>query len=362
MNALEAQAGRALREIVRQTQTAGVPRRAVLLHMDRMPAALAKPHHHRLARAALAGLSERDHAQSFELSRGRLAIVWRPRGAEEIEGAMAGLDVLLGDLPQGGTVPLGQLLSIYDLPGQAAWLLDGLADLETQLDHAVDPALGLDVPLLIRLEETLTQADLSQFVRARPVIDIEGAAPRLAWEERAIGIVEMAATLCPGRHLQEGSWLFRRLSRSIERRVLAMLTAPRELAGARPFSMAISVSSILSAAFLAFDAALPAGLRGKVVLELEEPDILADTLSFCFARNYASARGYKLLLRAGAGLLDLRAAGLDYAEVTLSAEVAADPSRLPERGMLVLGGVDDAAQMVWARGHGCTRLKGAVLA
>ncbi len=361
MTATEAQAARALRDIVRQTRTSGVSRRAVLLHMDRMPPAIARPHHHRLARAALLGLTERDHAQSFELSRGRLAIVWRPRGGEEIGSAMAGLDVLLRDLPQGSAVPLGQLISVYDLPGHAAWLLDELAEMEAGAAQAADPALGLDAPLLIRLEESLAQADLAPLIRARPVIDIEGASPKLAWEERTIGVAEMAASLCPGRHLQEATWLFRRLSRSIERRMLALLTAPRELAGARPFSLLMSVSSILSAAFLAFDAALPAGLRGKIVLRLEEADILADTMSFSFARNYAAARGYRLALRAEAGLLDARAAGLDYAEIALSEEVAADPARLPDRAMLVLGGVDDAAQMAWARAHGCRRLKGAIL-
>ena len=363
MNAAEAQAARALREVVRQTQAAGVARRALVLHMDRLPPQLARPHHQRLARQAVAALAGHDHAQSFELSRGRLVVVWRGQRAEEVGTAMAALTVMLTDMPQVGTVPLGQVISLYDLPGQAPWLLDALIEADGNGAAARDPALGLDPALLARLEETLAKADLSQFLRWRPVIDISGAAPRLAWEERAICVPDLAACLCPGRHLDEGSWLFRRLARSIERRLLALMTGPGELAGGRAFSLCISVSAILSAAFLAFDAALPASLRGKVVLRLEEADILADTMSFCFARNYALTRGYKLLARsAGPSLLDHAHAALDYTELSLNAETLARPELLPAAEKLVLSGVDDAAQMAWAKAQGCQRIKGAVLA
>ena len=363
MNAAEAQAGRGLRDLVRQTQAAGVARRAVLLHMDRLPAALAKPHHQRLARNAVADLSLRDHAQSFELSRGRLAIIWRSKGQEEITSAMGALEHLLADLPQTAAVPLGHLVSVFDLPDQAPWLLDALAEPEGQAAPSPDPALGLDASLLSRLEEALAQADLSPFLRRRPVMDIAAATPSLAWEDRRISIADMAASLCPGRHLAEGTWLFRRLSRSIDRRMLALMTGPRDLTGSRSFSLRICVSSILSAHFLAFDAALPAALRGKIILRLEEADILADTMSFSFARNYAATRGYKLLARAGGlGLLDHAAAALDYTEVTLSPAIQANPALLPDRARLVLSGVDDGAQMAWARAHGCSRIRGAVLA
>ena len=345
MTPAEAQAMRGLRDLVRQTQTAGVARRAALLHMDRLPPSLAKPHHQRLARRAVEKLADRDHAQSFELSRGRLAIVWRSKGQDEIAAPMAALEHLLSDLPPGTGLPLGQLLSVHDLPAQAPWLLDALAEPCAPGAAARDPTAGLDPSLLTRLEESLTQADIGQFLRTRPVIDIAQAAPSLAWEERAVCVADMAACLCPGRHLTEGTWLFRRLARSIERRMLALMTGPREQATSRPFSIGLSVVSILSAAFLAFDAALPAAQRGKVVLRLEEADVLADTMSFSFARNYALTRGYKLLMAAtGLTLLDHRAAAVDYTEVKLTADLQANPHRLPDRAHLVLSGIDDPSQ------------------
>jgi hypothetical protein len=365
---------RALRDLVRQTVLSNVGRRAALLHMDRLPQPLARPHHQRLARNALSGLADRDHAQSFELPRGRLAIVWRSRGREEVEGPMAALAHLLADLPQGQAVPVGQLMSVFDLPAQAPWLLDAIAEPElgagsgsgsgsgagagagtTEPD---DTEPGLDMPLLARLEEILLQADLSAFLRWRPVLDIERSPPVLAWEERFIAVTELAQCLCPGRRIAVEGWLGRRLSRSIERRLLTTLTGPRELAGNRPFSLAVSVANILSPAFLAFDAALPAALRGRVVLSLDATDLLADAGPAQFARDFAQSRGYRLSLRDfSPGLLDAEGAGMDYLETPLTPALRSDPSCLPDRSRLILTRLDDAADLGWARAQGCRLVK-----
>jgi hypothetical protein len=353
------QAARALRDLVRQTMVSGTPRRAALLHMDQLPPSLGRPHHQRLARNVLSLLAERDHAQSFQLSRGRLAIVWRSRGPEEIEHAMAALEHLMADLPQGQAVPLGQLMSVFDLPDQAPWLLDMIVEANDGARDGAESGLGLDATLLTRLEDALVQADISPFLRSRPVMDVQDATPVLAWEDRTISITDLAGCLCPGRHVQDGTWLFRRLSRSVDRRLLHMITGPRELDARRPFSLAISVASILSPAFLAFDSGLKLGLRGRIVLKLEAADILADAASFTFARNFAHARQYRLMLRnAGAGLLDHEAAGLDLLEMRLTPDVLAHPDQLPDRSKLVLTGVDDAVQLDWARANGCHLVKG----
>ena len=357
MSTVQDHAVTALRGLVQQTVLAGASRRAALLHMDRMPPLLTKPHHQRLARTALSSLSDRDHAQTFELPRGRLAIVWRSRGPDDVTPSMQALELLLADLPNGQAVPLGQLISLFDLPDQAPWLLDNLD--EPPAPAAAHAQPGLDLPLLAQLEDILVHADLSPFLRWRPVMDLTRAGAAVAWEERSISLPDFVQTLCPGRTLEEGTWLFRRLARSIDRRVLALITGPRDLSGSRPFSLNIGVATILSPAFVAFDAALPAGLRGRVVLCLDPADILADAASTSFARNFAHARAYRLLLRDGQpGLLDAAAAGLDYQEVALTPEVMAAPARLPARERLVLSHVDDAAHLAWARAQGCLLARG----
>ena len=355
--AAQAAAARALRDLVRQTALAGVGRRAALLHLDRLPASLSRPHHHRLARTALASLAERDHAQSFELPLGRLAIVWRSRGPEEMEAPMAALQLLLADTPQGQDVRLGHVLSLFDLPDQASWLLDTLAERGESLQPSDLP--GLDATLLARLEDGLAQSDITQFLRWHPVLNIGGSSSRLAWEERCLSWPHLAAHLCPGRNPADGSWLARRLAAFVNGRIMAAMTGPRELPGARPFALDVSVAGILSPVFLAFDAALPASQRGSVVLCLDVADILADAASFRFARDFAQAKSYRLLLRdAAPGLLNPQEAGFDYLEMRLDPRLEANPEQLPDRARLVLDGVNDATSLTWARAQGCVLVKG----
>jgi hypothetical protein len=350
----------ALRDLVRQTVLAGASRRAALLHIDRLPQALARPHHHRLARGALDGLANRDHAQSFDLPHGRLAIIWRSRGPEDIADVMAGLEHLLADLPPGQAVPMGQLISVFDLPDQAPWLLDTLAE-------PANPAMpeegdALDPALLARLEENLLQADLSPFLRRRAVMRLGRPGPSLAWEDRFIAVPELVDCLCPGRHVPDSAWLAHRLARSIDRRALALLTGPRDLSGSKPLSLSLCVASLVSPAFLAFDAALPAALRGHVVLRLVAADILSDATSFGFARDFAHTRGYELLLRDTGtgpdGWLDASAAGLDYIEMRVTPALLAGQAALPDPSRLVLTCVDDAAALAWAVARQAVLVKG----
>jgi hypothetical protein len=321
-----------LRTLLADTARAGAQRRALLLHADRMPPELARGHHQRLARDALAGLARAERAQQFELSRGRLAIVWRSRGDQELDQAMAALDHLLADLPAAHIVPRGQIVSVYDLPDQGEWLLDELADPPVPAPGAAQPARPLDPAFLARLEMALAKADLSPFMRCRKVWRLSGDSASLAWEERYVAAKELAAGLCPDRRIKADAWLFDRLTRSFDQRLLTLLCGPRDLHAGQPFALHMHIASILSPGFLRFDAALPSSLRGAVILGLTAADILSDPGAYWFAAQFARSRGYRLLLRhatpALLSLLDVGAAALDYVQVKLSPEIEADPNSL----------------------------------
>jgi hypothetical protein len=351
----------ALRELVHRAELAGTPRRALLLHTDRLPPALAKPHHQRLARAAVAGLGMADRAQPFELSRGRVAIVWRHRGGQELETALAALDHLLADLPPEQAVPPGQLVSLYDLPEQGAWLLDELTEPEAATTHGAEgPGVPLNTQVLGQLEAMLMQADISRFLRWRAVLRIADTPPTSAWEERYVAAHDIAAALCPEHRIKADPWLFLRLTRTFDRRMLALLSTPQELRGSRALGLHMNVATILAPDFLRFDAALPTTLRGAVTLYLLATDILADPASFAFARTFARARGYRLLLRnatpALLQLFDLAAGEFDFVQVALTPELQADPSTLrallPPKVTPMLTGADTNAALAWARSHG----------
>ena len=355
-----------LRALLGQAELAGAQRRALLLHTDRLPPDLARAHHQRLARATLAGLEQADRAQIFELSRNRVAIVWRSRGGPELDHAMAALDHLLADLPPAQAVPRGQLVTVYDLPDQGAWLLDELDESDTASRGASQPARPLDPAFLARLESGLAQADLSPFMRWRTVLLLVAAAPATAWQERYVAARALAASLCPDRRIKSDPWLFHRLTRSFDRRLLTLLCGPRELKPGTPFALHLHVASILSPEFLRFDSALPSSLRGAVILYLTAADILSDPGAYAFAAQFARGRGYRLLLRRAStallSLLDVGAAGLDYVNVPLTQAIQADPGSLrilvPETARVVLSDADTPAARGWAQREGFDLVQG----
>ncbi|MEJ0045040.1 MAG: hypothetical protein WDN04_01970, partial [Rhodospirillales bacterium] len=356
-----------LRDLVRRTEVAGAQRRAVLLHTDLLPPSLAKAHHVRLARSALDSLAQADRAQQFELSRGRLAIVWRNRDGPELALAMGAIDHLLADLPAEQAVAPGQLVSLFDLPEQAPWLLDELIERPAALpDGTLEPTRVPDAAMMARLEQALMQADISRFMRWRPVLHVTGPSPTPAWEERYVAARDVAASLCPGYRIKADPWLFHRLTRSFDRRMLALNSFSQAWAPTGPFALHLNVASILSPEFLRFDAALPGTLRGGVTLNLLAADILADPASFTFARNFARTRGYRLLLRAACpallAVLDLAAAELDYVQVAITPTLKAEPDRLrellPRATMAVLTGLDPDSGPNWARTNGFSLVRG----
>jgi hypothetical protein len=363
----------ALRDLLRQTEISGAHRRAVLLHADRLPPYLAKPHHLRLAREALHSLTEADRAQMFELSLGRIAIVWRTRGGGELEQAKAALSHLLSGQPSGQSPALGDLLTQYDLPDQAISLLDEMAEpLRTHRGPRPD-ARPLDLKALARLESLLSQADLARFMRWRGIMRLPEvwprprharadtlAAPELAWEERYFAVYDLTASICPDRDLKAEPWLFRRLTRTLDRRMLAIMSGVRDDHGSGAFAVYMNVATILSADFLRFDDALHPNMRGKVALNLRADDILEDPSAYSFARNFTQARGYPVRL-AGAtrtllDCIDVAAIGVDSVHLALRPDIQADPAAVrrlvPAPTDLVITSLDRPSEIDWAHRHG----------
>ncbi len=349
-----------------QCQQAGIHRRAALLHLDRLPPSLAKPHHRRLAREAVAGLAHADRARSFHLPHGRVVIVWRGGDGAEIAGARAALEHLLAGQPDGNPSSAGELLTLYDLPDQAQCLLDEIAR-----NHAAraPPAIGrkLELAELAGLEMRLAQTDMASLTRWRPVMQLGDASPTIAWEERTVAVDEVAESLCPGVDLRAEPWLYRRLTRILDRRMLAMLTGPRELRGTGAFALQLNTETILSPEFLRLDEALPLSLRGQIILDMDGVDILSDVASFDFARRFAQARGYRIALAGAAlsllSLLDLKR--LDFDLVHLACPpVGTQATPWPQVGprtRFVATGLDRTTQVDWAIRQGFRLGRGAAL-
>jgi hypothetical protein len=294
----------ALRGLVRDCAASGVERRVLLLCTDLLPQWLTQPHHLRLMRDALDPLLSAERARLHDLPTGRLAVSWRGLAPALLQRSLDALEHLLG---AGciGPAAARSLVRLFDLPHDGGELLAAAGHedhAEAARPHwravpAASPRVPLDAATLAAMERHLAAADMTRFARREPVHWLDGGQVRLAWERRTLSIAELADTLAPGCDIQADAWLFRRLTRVLDSRMLALLSAPFELRGAGPFSLNLNVGSILGPEFLRFDSVLPGGLRGQVVLEMQPADVLADPAAFAFARGFAHARGYRLLLR-----------------------------------------------------------------
>ena len=363
-----------LASLIRDTQSASVERQALLIRLDRLPLPLRRPYHQRLARAALDPLLDADRGRLHELPAGRLAVSWRGEAVVNLGRVMAALGHLLLDGPA-GTPPLGTLTKVFQLPQDGPALLAAAregADLgKPPSSPSVPPATEaapLDTAALARLEAALVQADVERFARRRPVCAVAADGLSLAWEERFLDLGEIAAELAPGRSITADPWLFRRLARTLDQRVLALLATPGVLDRAHPFSLNLGAESLVSPEFLRFDAGLPRRLRGQIVVGFAPADVMADPAGFAFARDFARARGYQVLLHGMEStllrVLALPRLELDLVQVGWSAAV----TRLlletggPEIGgaRLVLAGVDEAMALSWARAQGIPFVRGHV--
>ena len=351
-----AEAARQLEALVHEAVSSGTARQALLLRLSTLPRALAQPHHLRLAVEALEPLTTADRARLFVLPNDDAAIVWRGPAPAALADSLGRLRTLFADTPPDRSV--AKIACHLGLPEEAELLLSAVAASRQPppVMPAAAPRTPLDPPALAALEAALAGADLSRFARRRPVCTLAaGRGLKLAWEMRLFCLAELAETLAPDRDLLAAPWLHLRLTRVLDHRMMALLAAPQELHRAGPFGLALNIASILSPAFLRFDAALPARLRGQVVIALRPEDVLADPPAFLFARGFAQARRYRLLLAgltpATAGAFPPAATGIDHLELAWRPELAA--TDLATLGLaarhIVLADIDSTAALDWAR-------------
>ncbi len=349
----------ALCRLLDACEAAGVGRNALLLRLSRLPRELTRPHHLRLVRAALDGLLRADRAQLFRLSRDPacdLVAVWRGAADAAVQGCLAAIEKLFAGA---GLPDLPELARRLTLPGDAAVLLWAI-DAARAPPAAPPPAAmraALDTVGLATLEARLARADVSRFARRRDVCALDEAGRfALRWEKRFLSVAELSETLAPDHSAQADPWLFRRLTRTLDHRMMALLAAQGELRDAGPFAINLNIGSILAPEFLRFDAALPPGLRGRVVLDLLPADVLADPAAFLFARDFAGARGYRLLLRSvTAELLDvlpLGLSGLDLLQLRWSPALLARDSLPSDPRRVVLARADTPEAIAWGRARG----------
>lgn len=365
----------ALTRLVRDCSVANVGRRVLLLRTDLLPARLSRQHHVEALQEALEPLLGAERARRFDLQYGRVAIAWRGEAPERLQQTLAALeDLVLADPLDAPSVP--ELARLFDLPLDGAALL-ALAGAPSAPEEEVlaalppppppSPPAPLDPVQVAGMERALQTANVARFARRRLVCRMGPAVLTPAWEQRYLRIDELVEAMAPGHTAFADPWLCRRLRRTLDRRMLALLSNPAELRDAGAFALELDVAAVLSTEFLRFDAGLPPGLRGQVVLALHPADVLADVPAFRLARAFARLRSYRVLLRgvepAVLAAIDLPGLELDFAELRWSKVLNGLAPALLRAGSArwVLAGADEPAALRWGRAMGFGLFQGSIV-
>lgn len=362
-----------LAALARETVSAEVARRALLLDVGRLPPARRKPSHLRMLREAFDPLRRSARIRVFDLPNGDVVAV-APPPAPLLEDTRARLAALLDEEEARAAI------ADLQLPDEAAALLEtveralGLQAGAGRGAEAAKPGLpGPDADAVAAAEQRIAETDIEGLLRREWVcrITAEGSAPEPLWEERRVKLDAVAESLMPGRDLSAAPWLRRRLRRMLDRRLIAAVMRAEEMRGLRALALPLGLEAVTSADFLRLDARLPLALRGALTVVIEAEDLLSDPEAGALARRWLALRGHRLGLdlaapgalalfppgRTGHGVLRLAwgeampALGTSGA-ARLKAALEAGPEQV------VLAGVDRPAAIAWGWEMGISLFQG----
>ena len=283
--------------------------RVVHLRLSKLQPVNRRDHHLRIVANTVQPMLDGFSGERFALGNNDLVLALRGAPAASLDQAALSLRYLFGADPAAREMDeAASLLALYDLGRQYDEFLAAVAELEReekrrQKRQQQSPVGSLDQPervdlhRLADLVDTLSRADLSNFVRRQSVCAVlpEGA-PETIFQEVYMSIPDMMGQLMPEMALATDRWLFQHVTQTLDRRMLDYLRRnPLQEPGTR-FSLNINISTLLSPEFDAFEAALTPQQRGCIILEIQLIDIFGDLGTFFFARDYARSRGFRFCL------------------------------------------------------------------
>lgn len=368
----------ALAGLARDCVASGLPRRALLVRLSRLPPELAGERHQRQLRDALAPVLRPMRSQIFHLPCGDLIAVSPPPG-DHLRLVRTTLRRLLPDLPA------AEFLPELTLPLQSAALLavveaslglGGPEAGETAAEAEASEAPPLPPPPAAELdaaERGLAFADIAAFLRCTGLwrFAMGDDAPERMRTEFRPHLGDLSRALLPGHDVFRCPWSRRRFRALAERRMLAALGHPAEVRRLGALSLPLGLAAATSPEFLRLEGLLgPAGRR-RLLVSLSPEDVLAEPREAAELARFARLRGWSLGLDAAqAELLPLlapRRANFALARLRFGAELLSGPPETraaldaalpPDRSRLLLDGADRASALGWAWHRGITLFAG----
>jgi hypothetical protein len=319
-------------DYLRRLETRRHDQRALHLKLAALSSLSRRDQNLRSAAGAFEPLVALGQAQRFVLPRGDLLVFYRANAEAEIEKAAGRVRSLFADDPLlAAPSPTGCFERWFDIDRDfesVVHLARSLTEPAPAERHGNLRRGGhaLTAERLDRLEKALALVDLSAFLRRQAVAAVDGRnQPETSFETLTLAIDDIREAVLPDVDLTANRWLFRHLSRTLDQRLLAYLAQADLVAGRPKLCIPLSVATILSPAFLAFDDRVGGRWRDNLIFQIDHADAIEDPAAFRFARAYTRELRFALCVSdldpGTLGLIDTGAMGFDFVRIAWPAEM-----------------------------------------
>ncbi len=308
-------------------------RAACELHLSLLRPYHQQPHHLRIVRRTLEPLARRFDAGIYEMHNRNMIVLTRGAGLADVERYVSQVRALLADDPLFIGGDESQFFTWYELERDYDALVQRAHHLHEQRRAALD-SVGAQTAVsrllggvairpmhLEQIERAIEHADLGNMLRRQDVCALApGLPPERMFHELYFSMYDLAQALLPGHNVTADDFLFRHLTRVLDRRMLVLMTQRELLPLLRAAALNLNVRTVLSAEFLEFDRATNVKDRGSLAIELPALDIINEPHEYLFARDFLKERGYKIVLdgvkHLNLPLIDRDWLGFDFVKVT----------------------------------------------
>ena len=150
---------------------------------------------------------------------------------------------------------------------------------------------------LAAIENDLRDIDLSTTIRRQPICAaIPQTTMRTVFDEMYFNINHLRQSMGIEVDLLSKRWLFKYLTQILDERMLDAIQRSPGRYLTNPISLNLNISTLLSARFAEFDAAIKPSTKVSVVIELQIADVFADIGAFLAAKDAVQKLGYRVCL------------------------------------------------------------------
>lgn len=302
-----------LLEYVARLERHRAGRIACEIHLSQLRPYHQRPHHLRIARKTLDPLVRKFDAGIFELHNNDIVVIAKDATVAEIDDCVLQIRYLFSEDPlftgaqdaDGRGMPdEARFCTWYDLAKDFAALTARVRALDDARRVATDAAVarpvgGIEIgPIqLEQIERAIEHADLANILRRQDVCAIiPGMRPEKIYHELYFSMYYLAQTLLPGHNITADEFLFRHLTRVLDRRMLALMARREMLPMLKGAALNLNVRSVTAPEFMEFDKSTNLQDRGSLAIELPALDVIGDPGEYLFARDFLKERGYKIII------------------------------------------------------------------